>query len=54
MNFQREWRVFVLHGHVLDARSYKGEFHYLYDATVINQAIQTWKDTPVAYALDVG
>ena len=54
VNFQREWRVFVLHGRVLDVRPYKGDYHYLYDATIIDQAIQAWKDAPVAYALDVG
>ncbi|HFI0144442.1 TPA: ATP-grasp domain-containing protein [Streptococcus suis] len=54
VDFKREWRVFVLEGQVLDVRPYIGDYHYHYDASIIDQAIACWQSAPVAYAMDIG
>ncbi|MCI1904304.1 MAG: ATP-grasp domain-containing protein [Enterococcaceae bacterium] len=54
IDFKREWRTFVLNREVLDVRPYKGDYHYQYDAKVIDQAISAWSNSPIAYSLDIG
>ena len=54
VEFIAEWRCFVLDGQVLDVRPYTGDYHSHFDASVIDEAISCWKDTPIAYGLDIG
>ena len=54
ITFLHEWRVFVLNGEVLDVRSYKGDYHYAYDASRIDDMISAYHSSPKAYALDIG
>lgn len=54
INFLHEWRVFVLNDEVLDVRSYHGDYHYVYDASRIDEMIKAYRNSPKAYALDIG
>lgn len=54
VDFVREWRVFVRYGKILDIRPYKGDYHFHYDVTVIENALAAFKDAPHAYAMDFG
>lgn len=54
VDFVAEWRCFILDGQVLDVRPYTGDYHFHYDANVIDHAIRAWTDSPRAYSLDIG
>lgn len=54
VEFMAEWRCFILNNQVIDVRPYKGDYHYQYDARVIDEAVAAWKNSPSAYALDIG
>ena len=54
VEFIAEWRCFILNGSVLDVRFYTGDYHAQFDATVIDEAIASWEDSPAAYGLDIG
>lgn len=55
VNIKREWRGFILYDKLIDLRPYSGDWHYNYDATVIDRVLdtfRTWKDRPMACSLD--
>lgn len=55
LDIKREWRGFVRYDKLIDLRPYSGDWHYSYDSTVIDQALEaflTWEDRPVACSLD--
>lgn len=54
VDFQREWRVFVRYGKVLDVRPYFGDWRQQYDSAVIQRAISDFTSAPAAYAMDFG
>ncbi|KAF1297123.1 hypothetical protein BAU15_06115 [Enterococcus sp. JM4C] len=54
VDFKREWRAYILNGEVLDVRPYKGDYHYTYNPSVIDEAVRLWTDAPAAYGLDIG
>lgn len=49
-----EWRCFVRYGSVLDVRPYSGDWHYRYDAAVIDGIVRDYASAPAGYAADVG
>lgn len=56
VDFETEWRVYVLKGEILGVRSYEGG--YMGNAppprSFLQQMIRDFKEAPVSYALDVG
>ena len=54
MHFLHEWRVFVLDGQVLDIKSYCGDYHYHYDADIVDAMVAAYVSAPSAYCLDIG
>ncbi len=54
INFVAEWRVFVRYGKILDVRPYKGDWHYHYNAAVIDEAVSRFISAPMGYAIDFG
>lgn len=54
VEFLSEWRVFVRYGKICDVKLYRGDWRYVYDAELIEQAVQAYKDSPAGYAVDFG
>lgn len=56
VDFETEWRVYVLRGEILGICSYEGGWMHnrTPSKTVLNRMIADFKDAPVAYAMDVG
>lgn len=54
MEFVAEWRAYILDGTVIDVRPYAGDYHFSFDATVLDTAVTAWTDAPEAYSLDIG
>lgn len=49
-----EWRAFVWKGKLVGLQWYSGEFTVFPDVNTINEMIDTYTDSPIAYTLDVG
>ena len=54
VNFVCEWRVFVRYGKILGVRQYKGDWRYHYDPQIILDAVSSYDDAPMGYAIDFG
>lgn len=54
VEFVAEWRAYILDGTVIDVRPYAGDYHFSFDATVLDTAVTAWTDAPAAYSLDIG
>jgi hypothetical protein len=54
VEFESEWRCFVLEGRVLDVRRYKGTFRSSVDWSVLDAALESFRDQPAGFALDLG
>lgn len=54
VSFVSEYRVFVLHGEILDVRRYRGDWGCVIDRKVVEVAVDAWVDAPAAYCLDFG
>lgn len=54
VDFISEWRAFVYRGQLLDVRCYSGNFRVSPDYSVIESMIEDFKNSPIAYTLDVG
>lgn len=54
INIIAEWRTFVVNHEILAIQKYAGQFGVVYDYDVVKQAVLAWKDSPCAYALDIG
>ena len=55
LNIKREWRGFIYYDKLIDLRPYTGDWHYNYDANVIDNVINaflSWNNRPVACSLD--
>lgn len=55
LNIKREWRGFMYYDELIDLRPYNGDWHYNYDTTIIDNAIEAfkqWEERPVACSLD--
>lgn len=54
VDFVSEYRIFVRYGQILDMRHYYGRWDIYPDASVIQNCIRDYKDSPNAYAIDFG
>ena len=57
VDIKREWRCFYYYGDIIDIRPYKGDYHYHYDANVLDEMlkkINEWEDVPYAFCIDIG
>lgn len=54
VRFVSEYRSFVLEGKILDCRKYAGDFKVIPDFKVIESAVEDYKNSPAAYAIDFG
>lgn len=49
-----EFRCFIIKGEIYDCRKYKGEFSSIPNFDVIKECVKSYKNSPIAYALDFG
>jgi hypothetical protein len=54
VTFKTEWRCFIRYNSILDIRQYKGVWDSKLDLTVVQNAVNDFKSSPSAYALDFG
>lgn len=54
MDFESEWRAFVLNGNVLDIRQYLGSYKITPDLKILDEIISEYPNPPVAYTIDIG
>ena len=54
ININSEWRVFVYKDKMVGLQHYVGEFTLFPDVKEIKRMIEVFKDSPIAYTLDVG
>ena len=53
IDIDSEWRVFVHKDHIVDIRRYSGDLDLFPDIDKISDMITSYKNSPVAYTLDV-
>lgn len=54
-NIATEWRVYVMHGRIEDARNYSGDFKVGIDYSFVEEKIKALRDKlPCCYTMDVG
>jgi hypothetical protein len=53
INIDSEWRAFVYNGKLVGIQNYSGEFDIFPDVNKIRKMINTYKNQPIAYTLDV-
>lgn len=46
VNIKREWRGFVIYDKLVDIRPYKGDYHYHYDAEIVDKTIEAFRTIP--------
>lgn len=54
VDFRAEWRAFVRYGRVWDVRPYRGDWKCYFDADLLEQAVNKYKNAPAGYAMDIG
>lgn len=54
VNFVSEYRVYVYYGKIIGVSQYKGDFRKCYDPSVIENAVNDYKNCPNGYAMDFG
>lgn len=54
VSFKTEWRCFIRYNSILDIRQYKGVWDATLNLSIIQNAIDDFKSSPCAYALDFG
>lgn len=54
VNFQSEYRVFASLGEIRGIRHYRGNPLILFDPSIITDMVNSYKDCPSAYTLDIG
>ena len=55
LDIRREWRGFMVYDELIDIRPYKGDYHYNYDAKVIDQVVEAFRtipDRPMGCSID--
>lgn len=55
LDIKREWRGFMVYDELVDIRPYKGDYHYHYDAKVIDQVVEAFRtipDRPMGCSID--
>lgn len=53
VQFEAEYRVFIINGEVVDVRPYKGDWHYRYSANTIDAMVKAYHPW-AGFAIDVG
>lgn len=46
LDIRREWRGFMLYDELVDIRPYKGDYHYHYDAGIVDQVVEAFRTIP--------
>lgn len=46
VDIKREWRGFMIYDELADIRPYQGDYHYHFDAGVVDQVVDTFKTIP--------
>lgn len=46
LDIRREWRGFMIYDELVDIRPYKGDYHYHYDAEVVDQVLEAFRTIP--------
>ncbi|MDE5893184.1 MAG: ATP-grasp domain-containing protein [Acetatifactor sp.] len=46
VDIKREWRGFMIYDELVDIRPYKGDYHYHYDAEVVDQVVKAFCTIP--------
>lgn len=46
MDIKREWRGFITYDELVDIRPYKGDYHYHYDADVVDKVLEAFRTIP--------
>lgn len=54
VDIDTEWRAFVQQGDLVGLQHYTGDFTTFPDVSLIKEMINTYKDSPLSYTLDVG
>lgn len=54
VDFVTEYRCFVLNGHIVGAKNYKGDFKLIPDFNIIENAVKDYHAQPSAYSIDFG
>ena len=54
ISIDSEWRAFVYRGKLEGLQHYAGEFTMFPDVQTIKKMIEAYKDSPIAYTLDIG
>lgn len=49
-----EWRLYIHHNKIVDARNYSGDFKIMPNWIWIEKKLTNYKDFPIAYTIDVG
>ena len=55
VDIKREWRGFVIYDELVDIRPYKGDYHYHYNAKVVDQVMEAFRripDRPMGCSID--
>lgn len=55
LDIKREWRGFMVYDELVDIRPYKGDYHYHYDAGVVDQVVEAFRtipDRPMGCSID--
>lgn len=53
IDIKSEYRAFIFRGNILDCRQYIGTYKDSYDYTLLEKAVNSWKDKPSAFTLDI-
>ena len=54
VRFISEYRYFVMEGKIVDCRRYAGDFKHSPALTIVEKAIETYRNAPIAYSIDFG
>lgn len=54
IDFDSEYRCFILNGEILDVRRYTGSLEWYPDLSKVRKMIASFREAPVAYSIDVG
>lgn len=46
LDIRREWRGFMLYDELVDIRPYRGDYHYHYDAAVVDGVVEAFRSIP--------
>jgi hypothetical protein len=53
-SIKSEWRIYISNGKMVDSRNYSGDFTISPDYILVKQKVETLKNFPCAFVIDVG